>query len=194
MSMTRREFLWAGIAVGATTAVGVVLPVTQALRDDGAAVTVPTTSPGEPPTTSPPVAVVATFPRVKVADLPITDPVVFDYPLVGQTNLLVKAGRPILGGAGEDEDLVAFSRICTHMGCVIEAYKPEVGILGPCPCHFSTFDVTRGGQVVLGQATQSLPQVTLAIEDDAVYATGLIRLVYGFADNLVGGQQVGVSA
>ncbi len=193
MEITRREFLWAGIAVGATTAVGVVIPVTQSLQSDGTVATATTTMPpGTVP--PPPVALVSTFPRVKVADLPITEPVTFDYPLVGQTNLLVQANQPILGGVGEGEDLVAFSRICTHMGCVIEAYKPEIGVLGPCPCHYSTFDLQKGGQVVLGQATQNLPQISLAIEDNAVYATGVIRLIYGFADNLSGGEAVGASA
>ena len=72
-------------------------------------------------------------------------------------------------------------------------HRPVQGehkILGPCPCHFTTFDLRNNGMVVLGQATQNLPQVTLAVEGDDIYATGLMGLIYGFRDNLLDAQPV----
>ena len=79
------------------------------------------------------------------------------------------------------------------MGCVLDQYMPEHNALGPCPCHFSTFDLANNGMVTLGQATQNLPQVLLSVEDDDIYATGVIRLVYGYADTLQGAPMVEVS-
>lgn len=72
-------------------------------------------------------------------------PVDFEYPLVGQKNILVKMGEEVIGGVGDGDDIVAFSRICTHMGCEIEDYRHDHKVLGPCPCHFSTFDLIHGG-------------------------------------------------
>jgi arsenite oxidase small subunit len=144
----------------------------------------------------PPAAVVGFFPKVRVASLgevSTTDPVKFDYPLQGQRNVLVKLNNPVSYGVGPDQDIVSFSAICTHMGCLLEEYKPEYNALGPCPCHFSTFDLANNGMVTLGQATQNLPQVLLSIEGDDIYATGVVRLVYGYANTLQGAPMVEVS-
>ena len=106
----------------------------------------------------------------------------------------VKLGEPVAVGSGPDGDIVAYSALCTHMGCVVSEYQPEHRALGPCPCHFSTFDLANNGMVVLGQATQNLPQVLLSVEGEDVFATGVVRLVYGYANTLEGGQLVEVSS
>ena len=186
--LTRREFLLIGVAGGAVAAVGVIVPLSQTRSaeqvavGDGSSSTTTTLPP-------PPSAVVGFFPKVRVAsvgDLSTTDPVKFDYPLQGQRNVLVKLNNPVSYGMGPDQDIVSFSSICTHMGCLLEEYKPEYNALGPCPCHFSTFDLANNGMVTLGQATQNLPQVLLSIEGDDIYATGVVRLVYGYANTLHG--------
>lgn len=188
--LSRREFLFLGAATGAATAIGILVPVSIIVRDNNEAV------PGTTTTTtlgSGPAAAVAFFPEVTVAQvsqLQAGVPVDFDYPLVGQKNLLVKMGEEVIGGVGAESDIVAFSRICTHMGCEIEEYRHEHKALGPCPCHFSTFDLIHGGQVTLGQATQNLPQVLLKVDGDDVVATGVVRLVYGFNNTLQGGELV----
>jgi len=186
--LTRREFLLIGVAGGAVAAVGVIVPLSQTRSAEQVAVgdgsSSTTTTPPPPPS-----AVVGFFPKVRVAsvgDLSTTDPVKFDYPLQGQRNVLVKLNNPVSYGMGPDQDIVSFSSICTHMGCLLEEYKPEYNALGPCPCHFSTFDLANNGMVTLGQATQNLPQVLLSIEGDDIYATGVVRLVYGYANTLHG--------
>jgi arsenite oxidase small subunit len=193
--MTRREFLLIGVAGGAVAAVGVIVPLSQTQSaeqvavGDGSSSTTTTLPP-------PPAAVVGFFPKVRVASLgevSTTDPVKFDYPLQGQRNVLVKLNNPVSYGVGPDQDIVSFSSICTHMGCLLEEYKPEYNALGPCPCHFSTFDLANNGMVTLGQATQNLPQVLLSIEGDDIYATGVVRLVYGYANTLQGAPMVEVS-
>lgn len=187
MALTRREFVLLGATTGAAVAVGVVVPLSIATRDrfgddEG----------GDAG------AVVALFPKVRVAslsELSQGSPVLFDYPLQGQGNVLVKTGNDFaIGGIGPDSDIVAFSRVCTHMGCELTEYQAEHNVLGPCACHFTTFDLVHNGQVTLGQATQNLPQVLLAIEEGDVYAVGVIRLVYGFSNNLEGADLVGGTA
>ena len=37
-----------------------------------------------------------------------------------------------------------------------------------CPCHYSTFDVSRGAAVTFGPAGRALPQLPLAIRADRV--------------------------
>ena len=58
------------------------------------------------------------------------------------------------------EGVVAFSKLCTHVGCPVGLYQAEVGLL-LCPCHQSTFDVLDGARPVFGPAARSLPQLPL---------------------------------
>jgi ubiquinol-cytochrome c reductase iron-sulfur subunit len=70
------------------------------------------------------------------------------------------------------ENLVAYSKICTHVGCPVGLYQTELGQL-LCPCHQSTFDVMRGADVVFGPAARPLPQLPLGLDDDGyAIATG----------------------
>lgn len=171
--LSRREFLFLGAAAGAGIGAGVIVPLSRLATDS--------------PSGEAPAAVAQFFPRTRVAGvggLVSGEPVLFDYPLDGQSSMLVKLGMATETGLGPDQDIVAFSRVCTHMGCVIDDFQPDVATLGPCPCHFTTFDFAKGGQVILGQATQNLPQVLLEVEGDDIFATGVVRLVYGYHDTL----------
>ena len=60
-----------------------------------------------------------TFPRVKVAqlsDLQVNQPVLFNYPLDNEPNILVKLGQKAEGGIGPEGDIAAFSALC-QPGC-----------------------------------------------------------------------------
>ena len=66
------------------------------------------------------------------------------------------------------EWLVAFSNICTHMGCALipaanSSRLEDTYLAGPCPCHMTLFDLSRGGMVVVGPATEALPQLSLQL-------------------------------
>ena len=114
-------------------------------------------------------------------------PVRFKYPDEGKNSnsILVRLGEPAGGGIGPRQDVVAFNSLCTHMGGDTgHVYQPEHSVLGPCPFHQSTFDLTRHGMIVSGHATESLPQVLLELEGDGIYAVGMIGLIYGRHDNL----------
>jgi ubiquinol-cytochrome c reductase iron-sulfur subunit len=60
-------------------------------------------------------------------------------------------------------DLVAYSKLCSHMGCPVGLYQAQQGLL-LCPCHQSTFDVPDGCRPIFGPATRSLPQLPVAID------------------------------
>jgi ubiquinol-cytochrome c reductase iron-sulfur subunit len=68
------------------------------------------------------------------------------------------------------DGILAYSKICTHAGCAIALYrKPTFAPVEPrpalvCPCHYSTFDVANGGEVLFGPAGRPLPQLPLLID------------------------------
>jgi ubiquinol-cytochrome c reductase iron-sulfur subunit len=66
--------------------------------------------------------------------------------------------------------ILAYSKVCTHAGCAIALYrKPNFAPTEPrpalvCPCHYSTFDPARGGDVIFGPAGRPLPQLPLLVD------------------------------
>lgn len=136
-------------------------------------------------------ALFASYPRKKVAQvsqLKLHQPVEFRYPYDHpfSLNYLVKLGTAAGGGAGAEHDIVAFNTLCAHQGGPLTGrYNARYQTLGPCPFHLTTFDLTRHGMVISGHATQGLPQVTLEVEGDDIYATGVLGLIYGYHDNTV---------
>jgi ubiquinol-cytochrome c reductase iron-sulfur subunit len=61
------------------------------------------------------------------------------------------------------EGIIAFSKICSHMGCAVALYEQQTKHL-LCPCHQSTFDVTRGAKVIFGPAARPLPQLDITVD------------------------------
>ena len=167
--MSRRQFL---LTSGLTTAVVMVGGFADALAQ------VP--------------AVIATYPRRKIATLSSLEQdqlVDFQYPDEGMyaESMLVKLGVEAGGGLGPNRDVVAFNYTCTHQGGdLTDTYKGDTKSLGACPLHLSTYDLTRHGILISGQAYQSLPQVLLALEGDDIFAVGVFGLIFGRYDNLQG--------
>lgn len=70
------------------------------------------------------------------------------------------------------EGYVAYSKLCTHMGCPVGLYQQDPKLL-LCPCHQAAFDVLDGARPVAGPASRPLPQLPLGIDGDgALMATG----------------------
>ncbi len=63
------------------------------------------------------------------------------------------------------EGIIAFSKICSHMGCAVALYEQTTKHL-LCPCHQSTFDVTRAAKVIFGPAARPLPQLDITVDDE----------------------------
>jgi arsenite oxidase small subunit len=122
----------------------------------------------------------------KIADLAeladLWDSVEFSY----QTpSLLVRLPRFIPGGVTvDDKHFAAFTRICTHQGCIVNLnknleavavafnHRTDEPVLS-CQCHFSVFSLELAGKAVSGPAVKPLPRVRLEQRDTALYATGV---------------------
>jgi ubiquinol-cytochrome c reductase iron-sulfur subunit len=63
------------------------------------------------------------------------------------------------------DNIVAYSKICTHVGCPVALYEQTTHHI-LCPCHQSTFDAARGANVIFGPAARPLPQLPLTTDAD----------------------------
>ncbi len=63
------------------------------------------------------------------------------------------------------DNIVAYSKICTHVGCPVALYEQTTHHI-LCPCHQSTFDATRGAQVLFGPANRPLPQLPMGVNSE----------------------------
>jgi ubiquinol-cytochrome c reductase iron-sulfur subunit len=61
--------------------------------------------------------------------------------------------------------IVAYSKICTHMGCPVALYEQRTHHL-LCPCHQSTFDLTQNCKVIFGPAKRPLPQLAITVDSE----------------------------
>jgi ubiquinol-cytochrome c reductase iron-sulfur subunit len=61
------------------------------------------------------------------------------------------------------DDIVAYSKICTHVGCPAALYEETTHHI-LCPCHQSTFDAAQGAQVLFGPAPRPLPQLPIGTD------------------------------
>jgi arsenite oxidase small subunit len=124
----------------------------------------------------------------KVSALNTGVAVPFNYPTKDLDNLLVMLSEEAGGGVGEGRNIVAFNTVCPHMGGVMDetTFKPKHNVLGPCPLHLSTFDLTKHGMVVSGHSAASLAQIVLEVDGDDIVATGVMGLFFGYNRNPTG--------
>ena len=163
--LTRRAFVkLGGATVSGSMAVGMVpalaaLPVPEKPRDY-------------------PVADIARLDAVKV-DSPIS----FTYPDESSPAVLLRLRDAAIGGIGPGKSIVAYSILCTHKGCPV-GYRPERRMM-ICPCHWSSFDPAKAGQMVIGQGSQALPQIALRVQGNTIQAIGIEGLIYGRHTNIL---------
>ena len=83
--------------------------------------------------------------------------------------LLRMEPKDITHGEGREnwhvDGIVAYSKICTHVGCPISLNERTTHHL-LCPCHQSTFDLADSGRVVFGPAARALPQLPIEVDSD----------------------------
>lgn len=82
--------------------------------------------------------------------------------------LLVRVNPGVLNEAPEKaswsyDGIVAYSKICTHVGCPVALYEQNTHHL-LCPCHQSTFDLANHCKVVFGPASRALPQLPISVD------------------------------
>ncbi len=161
--LSRREFV-RGAALGAATAVtaGVAISLagdpttvnaaaglTRTRTRSGGSVSADPSAPGSEAAGS------ATTGGTAIADLsqiPVGSAIGFQAPGVGPA-ALVRLGK---------NEVVAYSRVCTHAGCLV-GYNPNARLL-VCPCHGAEYDPARGAEVVAGPAPSPLAPVNVAVD------------------------------
>jgi arsenite oxidase small subunit len=121
----------------------------------------------------------------KAGALGVNQAVAFTFPDASSPCALLKMGTPVSGGVGPNQDIVAYSTMCTHMGCGVN-YDSSQRVFR-CPCHFSIFDAEKAGEMVCGQATENLPRIVLRYndKDDSVTAVAVVGLLYGRQSNIL---------
>jgi arsenite oxidase small subunit len=174
---SRRNFLKFATALSALLAVGGIAAVLKSITN---------TAPPTAATTG--TSASMQFPRVKVAqlnDLIVGQPISFNYPLDNEPSILVKLGTQAEGGVGPDGDIVAFSSICQHLGCIYgfqaagsspscnPSYKADRPV-GYCCCHGSVYDFVNKANVIAGPSQRPQPQVLLVVDSSGnIFATGM---------------------
>jgi len=72
------------------------------------------------------------------------------------------------------EGYVAYSKVCTHLGCPVGLYEQQLKLL-VCPCHQSIFNILDGAVPKFGPAPRPLPQLPLYVDD-----SGYLRAQAGY--------------
>jgi thiosulfate dehydrogenase [quinone] large subunit len=132
---------------GAPSSVDAISPAIRRPSAGGSPATAPSPSPTQAPASPPGGTVIATL-----AQLPIGKAIGFQAPGVGPAVLLRLA----------DDQVLAYSRVCTHAGCAV-GYDPGSQLL-VCPCHGAEFDPARGAVPVAGPASVPLQRVRVLVD------------------------------
>lgn len=79
--------------------------------------------------------------------------------------------------------VVAYSAICTHLGCQVSDNNDRPGTL-LCPCHSGAYDPKQGCKVIGGPPPRPLPQLPLKAEGERFVATAALEEPYfGITEN-----------
>ncbi len=98
---------------------------------------------------------------VPLADVPVGETHLFHYPTGADPAVLLRLA---------EDEVVAFSQKCTHLGCVVFFEVEEDR--WHCPCHEGNFDA-RTGEVLSGPPTRPLGRIDVEVrEDGVVWALG----------------------
>lgn len=122
---------------------------------------------------------------IALKDLKVGSPLLLAYPMDPKTKV-VKSGEAkntVMLARYRPEDLspetaknavegiVAYSAVCTHLGCIISQWLADQGA-ALCPCHGGTYDLRNGAKVVAGPPPRPVPQLPLKAEGGVLVAAG----------------------
>ena len=138
--VTRREFArYLAIGAGVMAAGNVGLAIWTQLR---------TINTGEPRAI------------VELDAVPVGETHLFGYPTEAEPAILLRLS---------DDEVVAFSQKCTHLGCVV--YFEAEEDRWHCPCHEGNFDATTGA-VISGPPTRPLGRIEVEVRSGTIWALG----------------------
>ena len=67
-----------------------------------------------------------------------------------------------------DGEIVAFSAVCTHLGCIVQWEKDKQGFL--CPCHGGHFNAD--GAVISGPPPKPLARLPFTVSNENIITVG----------------------
>ncbi len=82
----------------------------------------------------------------------------------GEAKDIIINNTPALLINRPDKGFIAMSRVCTHLGCLVDYQKDKHRLL--CPCHGGTYDLA--GNVLSGPPPRPLLQFPVKVEGDSV--------------------------
>jgi thiosulfate dehydrogenase [quinone] large subunit len=155
LDLSRRQFLRGSVVGCAALFLGAVAFGTEgketAVADSPrASLLSPTPSAGHH--VKPPAPSIRGTPIAELDRLPVGGAVTFQDPAGGPA-VLIRLGK---------DRVAAFSRVCTHAGCLVN-YDQGASLL-VCPCHGAEFDPARHAEPVAGPAPTALPEIHVAID------------------------------
>jgi cytochrome b6-f complex iron-sulfur subunit len=83
---------------------------------------------------------------------------------LGEAKEVVVNGVPALILNRPGKGLIALSRVCTHLGCLVQFDKENNQLL--CPCHAGTYDLE--GNIISGPPPKPLPKLPLRVEGETI--------------------------
>jgi len=83
---------------------------------------------------------------------------------VGEAKDIVLNDTPCVVINRPDKGYVALSRVCTHLGCLVDYQKDKGRFI--CPCHAGTYDLS--GNVTSGPPPKPLLQFPVKVEGDTI--------------------------
>jgi Rieske Fe-S protein len=105
-----------------------------------------------PPSAGPASPTIRGTPITSLDRLRVGDAVEFSDPAQGPA-VLVRLSK---------SGVAAYSRVCTHAGCLVD-YDPQARLL-VCPCHGAEFDPAHSAQPVAGPAFLPLARIPIAVD------------------------------
>jgi len=86
-----------------------------------------------------------------------------ELPPDGAVNIVLN-NTPCVVINSPDKGYVVLSRVCTHLGCLVDYQQAQKRLL--CPCHGGTYDLS--GRVTSGPPPKPLQQFPLRVEGDTI--------------------------
>ena len=101
---------------------------------------------------------------VALADIEVGGTYLFRYPEAADPAILLRV---------DEQEIVAFSQKCTHLGCVVY-FQPDEN-RWHCPCHEGNFSPLTGA-VISGPPTRPLGKIDVEVRSDGmIWALGAVE-------------------
>jgi len=82
----------------------------------------------------------------------------------GSSKVVLYNDKPVIIINRPGKGFIALSKVCTHLGCLVEYEKDKNRLI--CPCHAGTYDLE--GNVLSGPPPRPLPKIPLKVEGEQV--------------------------